>query len=142
MRMLGEHPAYREVSAYIGQLWDGWPHAASMTRTSWRSIYRAKTSLGRNNHWNDTPLYDPDRLIECHGLEPVSEVRLASVGRDAVDALVEAAHGDDTGLYLARKRELDAALVAVHHLRFLRQGSGALGFQDPNPEPPRRPRWW
>lgn len=142
MRMVGEHPPYPEVSAYIAELWDGWPHAASMTRECWRSVYRAKTSLGRNTHWDDTPLYAPDWLIERHGLHPVTEVRLAAAIHDAVDALTEAARGDDTGAYLARRRGLDAALTAIHHLRFLRHGSSALGFEDLNPGPARRPRWW
>lgn len=105
-----------------------------MTRSCWRSVDRAKTSLGRNSHWDDTPLYDVDRLIEQHELRPVTEVRLAAVAHEAVDALIEAAHGDDTQAYLARRRELDAALIAVHHLRFLRHGSGALGFDDPSPQ--------
>lgn len=142
MRMVGESPKYEEVSAYIGELWAGWPHAASMTRECWRSVYRAKTSLGRNAHWHDTPLYDADRLIESHALDPVTEVRLAAVAHNAVDALFEAAQGGDTNAYLARRHELQAVLTAVHHLRFLRHGSGALGFEDPDPEPPRRPRWW
>jgi hypothetical protein len=142
MRMVGERPPYEQVSSYIGQLWDGWPHGASMTRKCWRSVYRAKTSLGRSAHWDDTPLYDVDRLIEQHGLRPVTEVRLAAVAHDAIDALVAATQEDDTKGYLARRRELDAALTSIHHLRFLRHGSGALGFDDPAPQPPRRPRWW
>lgn len=140
--MLGENPPFPEVSAYVGQLWAAWPHAASMTRDCWRSVYRAKTSLGRDTHWHHTPLYDPDRLIEFHELLPVTEVRLAAVAHDAVEALIGAAQGDDNPAYLRRRRELDAAVTAVHHLRYLRHGSGALGFEDPSPEPPRRPRWW
>jgi hypothetical protein len=142
MRMVGEHPPYREVSAYVGKLWDGWPHTASMVRECWRSVYRAKTSLGRDRHWHTTPLFQPDRLIEQHELRPVTEVRLAAVLHGAVDALLLAAQGDDTDAYLTRTRDLDAALIAVRHLRFLRHGSAALGFQDLNPEPARRPRWW
>jgi hypothetical protein len=46
----------------------------------------------------------------------------------------------DTAAYLERKKELDAALIAVHHLRYLRFGSGELGFRDTDPEPPRRPK--
>src|SRR5215208_5216121 len=39
MRMVGEHPQYREVSRYIGHPWEPWPYAASMTRDCWRSAY-------------------------------------------------------------------------------------------------------
>lgn len=87
------------------------------------------------------PLYVPDMLIEERGLRPRTELRLAAVAHDAVDALIEAAQETDTAIYLERKRELTEAIVAVHHLRFLRQGSGALGFQNLNPEPAPRPRW-
>jgi hypothetical protein len=142
MRMGGERPSYREVSAYIGELWPDWPHTASMVRESWRGVYCAKMSLGRDSHWDNTPLYGPDWLIEHHGLQPVTEVRLAAVAHDALDALLQAAQEDDTAAYVARQRALDASLTAVHHLRFLRHGSGALGFKDWNPERPRRPRWW
>jgi hypothetical protein len=142
LRMLGERPPYREeVSPYIGRLWEDWPWTASMVREIWRSVERAKTSLGRDRHWNGTPLYVPDMLIEEHGLRPRTERRLAAVARDAVDALIEASQEADTDVYLERKRQLAEALVAVHHLRFLRQGSGALGFQDLNPQPAPRPRW-
>ena len=134
-------PYREEVSPYIGGLWKGWPWTVSMVRECWRSVDRAKTSLGRDRHWRGTPLYIPDMLIEEHRLRSSTELRLAAVAHDAVDALVEAAQEADTAIYLERKRQLAEAIVAVHHLRFLRQGSGALGFQNMNPEPAPRPRW-
>jgi hypothetical protein len=142
MRMVGERPSGSAVNGYISRLWPTAPWTRAMVRDCWRSVYRAKTSLGRDRHWHRTPLYVPDRLIELHGLQPVTEARLASLAHDAVNALVQAADDGDTGSYLQRTRELDAALCAVQHLRFLRHGSGALGFEDQSPEPPRRPKWW
>ena len=140
--MVGESPSYSDVSAYIGELWRGCPRAASIVRGYWRSVYRAQTSLGRDSHWHCTPLYQPDRLIERFGLHPLTEQRLAAVTHSAVDALLQAAEENDTTSYVRRKRELDAALTAVQHLRFLRHGSSGLAFEDPDAEAPRRPRWW
>ena len=142
MRMVGEHPPYREVSAYVGQVWNGNPHAASMVRTAWRSAYRAKTSIGRGSRIYATPLYQVDRLIESHGLRPVTEVRLANVAHDALQGCLEAAEVDASAVYAARRRDLDTALTAVQHLRFLRHGWAALGYEDDDDEPARRPRWW
>lgn len=133
MRMLGEDPRYADVSAYVAERWSGWPHAASMTRKSWRSVYRTTTRLGREPRW-DTPLYQPDRLIERHDLQPVTEERLAAVMHAAVDAVVESTALDGVAPYRSRRRELDATLAALEHLHFLRQGECG--------EPPRRPRWW
>jgi hypothetical protein len=141
MRMLGEHPPFRAVSAYVGELWRSWPQTASMVRTCWRSVYRARTSLGRDLNWENTPLYEPDLLIERHGIDRVTEVRLGAVAQRALDAFLEAAAEADADAYIARRHELDAALTAVHHLRFLRHGSQALGLKVIPAEPPRRPRW-
>lgn len=131
--MVGEDPRYADVSAYIAQTWAGWPHAASMIRKCWRSVYGTTTRLGREPRW-DTPLYQPDRLIERHRLQPVTEERLAAVMHAAVDAMVETTAPDGVALYRSRCRELDATLAALEHLRFLRHGEFG--------EPPRRPRWW
>lgn len=140
--MVGEDPTSREVGAYVAQLWKGWPHAAKMVRDSWRSVYRVKTSLGRGTTWYRSPLYTPDRLIELHGLQPVTEDRLAAVVHAAADRLLSAVSENDTVAYRNRKRELDAALVAVDHLGYLRHGSAFLEINDLNPEPGRRPKWW
>jgi hypothetical protein len=142
MRMVGEHPEYRVVSAYISQLWRGWPQSASMVRECWRSVYRAKTSLGRKQGWYQTSLYVPDMLIEQHGLRPLTEERLAAVAHEALDAFLAAAQDHDTAGYVERRKELDAALTAISQLRYLRHGSDVFGFPDYNPEPARRPKWW
>jgi hypothetical protein len=140
MRMLGEEPATKEVSAYIGELWSGNPYAASMTRECWRSVYRAKTSIGQTRR-HEKPLYQPDRLIGLHDLSPSTEERLAAVAHRALAAFLQAASGPTTPAYVERKRELDAALEVVQHLRFLRFGPteiGIRGFLDA--DPPRRPK--
>jgi hypothetical protein len=142
MRMVGEHPPYREVSAYVGQLWDRNPNAASMVRTTWRSVYRARTSIGRGSRIHTTPLYQPDRLIDRQGLRPVTEVRLAQVAHEALQALLTAAEDGDRPGYAVRERELNAALTAVRHLRFLRYGRPTLGYDERDDDPARRPRWW
>jgi hypothetical protein len=140
--MLGEAPVYREVSVYVGELWNGWPHAASMVRNCWRSVYRAKTSRGRGTHRHSSPLYQPDRLIELHGLQPVTEVRLAAMVHEATDRLLGALYANDTVAYRNRKRELDAALLAVENLGYLRYGSVFFDVNDLSPQPARRPKWW
>ena len=102
---------------------------------------RAKTAFGRETHWYCTPLQLADVLVEEHEPQPTTEARLAAVARDAVDALVEAAQETDTTLYLERKRQVADALLAVHHLRFLRRGSDALSVaKDLNPQLAPRPR--
>ena len=128
LRMVGERPPLREVGRYADELWDVWPHAARMVRETWRGVDRAKTSVGRDTHWLRTPLFVPDFLIDKHGLSPGIEERLAAVARDAADALVRAAGEADAAAYLDRRRELAAAAIVAQHLRFLRHGSGALGF--------------
>jgi hypothetical protein len=136
--MVGERPSLREVGSYVSESWDVWLPAAQMVRETWRSVDRAKTSLGKDTHWYGTPLYMPDLLIEKYGLSPSTEVRLAAVARQAADALVIAAGEANTAAYLDRRREFLAA--AVQHLRFLRHGSGALGFRhELNPIPAPRP---
>lgn len=142
MRMVGEGPEYVEVSRYIAELWDVWPHSIAMVRDCWRTVYRAQTSLGRDRRVHHTPLYTVDRLIEKHRLEPVTEERLAAVTLSATHAFIEASKGSDTELYLARRRELDVALTAMRHLKYLRHGYGALGLRDLDPEAPLRPKWW
>lgn len=140
MRMVGERPPLREVGCYASELWDVWLPAARMVRETWRSVDRAKTSLGKDTHWYGTPLYVPDLLIEKYGLSPSTEDRLAAVARHAADALVIAAGEANTAAYLDRRREFLAAATAVQHLRFLRHGSGALGFRhELNPLPAPRP---
>ena len=74
MRMLGEYPDRSEVRAYVAQLWPSEPWTAATIRDSWRSVYRAQTSLGRDRHWHCTPLYVPDVLIQRYELRPVTEV--------------------------------------------------------------------
>jgi hypothetical protein len=138
--MVGERPPLREVGRYANELWAVWLPAAQMVRETWRSVDRAKTSLGKDTHWDRTPLYVPDLLIEEYGLRPSTEERLAAVAREAADALVTAAGAADTAAYLDRRREFRAAATAVQHLRFLRHGSGALGFRHAlNPRPAPRP---
>lgn len=142
MRTVGERPEYRAVSAYISELWRVWPHSASMVRSCWRSVYRAKTSLGRGRGWYQTSLYVPDMLIEQHGLRPLTEERLAALAHEALDAFLVAAQDHSTAGYIDRRRELDAALTAIEQLRYLRHGTGVFGVPDYNPEPARRPKWW
>jgi len=140
LRMVGERPALGEVGRYAAELWDVWPHAARMVRDTWRSVDRAKTSVGRDTHWVGTPLYVVDFLIEQHGVSPSLEERLAAVARDASQALVTAAAGVETAAYLDRRRELAATVIIAQHLRFLRHGSGGLGFANElNPLPAPRP---
>lgn len=141
MRLVGEQPSLHEVGRYVGKLWNGWPYAARMVRETWRSVDSAKTSLGRDTHWLGTPLSVPVFLIDKHGLSPSLEDRLAAVARDAADALITAAREDDTAAYLDRKRELTATTTVAQHLRFLRHGSGSLGFRNElNPLPAPWPR--
>ena len=119
--MLGERPAYRElVSPYIGLLWDEWPGAASMVRSSWRAAFRAKTNRRRGHDSRRNPVHVPDMLIRDRGLQPTTEARLTAVAHDAVDALVRAAVSADRPTYQKRKREFDATLSAIEHLRLLR----------------------
>jgi hypothetical protein len=122
LRIIGERPSYRdEVSPYIGQLWQGWRWTASMVRDCWRTVDRADTSRGRARTPRNHPLYVPDMLIAKHRLRPTTEARLASVARDAVDALARAAPNADAVVYRRRKREMAAALAAVDELRVLRE---------------------
>jgi len=139
MRIIGERPPYREVSRYIGEHWSRWPDVANWVREGWRSVDRAKTAFGRETHWFNTPLQLADVLVEEHEPQRRTEARLATVAHDAVDALVEAAQKPDTAGYQERKRQLADALLALHHLRYLRQGSGALGFENLNPGAAPRP---
>lgn len=141
MRMVGERPPLREVGRYVNELWGVWRPAAEMVRETWRSVDRAKTSIGKDKHWDGTPLYVPDMLIEDEGLSPSTEERLAAVARDATDALVGAAGEPDPAAYLDRRRDVLAAMTGVQHLRVLRFGSSGLGFRDElNPLPARRPK--
>jgi hypothetical protein len=141
MRMVGENPPYRAVSAYIGKLWDVWPYAASMTRDGWRSAYRSRTSIGRAKRWH-SPLYWPDYLIEKHGLVPRTEERLIGVATLALEALGGALNADAT-TYVSRRRQLDAAITSLEHLRYLRTGTDeSIGRRDLNPRHPQRPRRW
>lgn len=141
MRIVGERPSYREVSRYIGEHWSRWQDVAPWAREGWRSVDRAQGTFGRENHWWLTPLEFADVLIEKYEPQPTTGARLAAIAHEAVDALVEAACETDTDLYLERKRRLADAVWAVHHLRFLRQNSGALGFRDLNPSAAPRPKW-
>jgi hypothetical protein len=121
MRMVGEQPTYQEMRTYVGELWDGWPHAANMVRDTWRSVYKTKTSVGRNRGGRAKPLYYARLLIEKHGLRPSLESRVAAVARAAADALVEAASASDAAAYSQREKELHAAVTAIRHLRHRRQ---------------------
>jgi len=141
MRIIGKRPSYREVSHYIGAHWNRWPDVAALMRDGWRSVSRAQTAFGRESHWYGTPLQLADVLIEKHEPQLRTEARLAAVAHDALDALIEAAEQPDTATYLNRKRQLADALRAVQHLRYLRQGAGALGFQTLDPGAAPRPRW-
>jgi hypothetical protein len=141
MRTVGERPTYREVSRYIGEHWNRWADVAKWVREGWRSVDRAEGTFGHETNWYNTPLQLADALIEAHEPQNRTEARLATVAHDAVDALVEAAEEADTAAYLKCKREVADALRAVHHLRYLRQGSGALGFKSLNPGAAPRPRW-
>lgn len=123
LRKLGAQPPYQgDVRRYVHELWDD-PHVVSMVRDCWSSVYRAKTSRGRARHSRSNPLYVPDMLIRDAGLRPTTEVRLAAVARDAVNALIESAPETDA-TYRHRKRELSAALTAVDELRSLRLRDG------------------
>lgn len=138
MRMLGERPDASEVNAEIGRLWGRHRPAAKMTVESWRSVYRVKTSIGRT-YREDAPLYHPDRLIEVHRLTPSTEERLERVLIGAVRKMCEAASQEGTDHYLQAKRELDDAITAIEHLRYLRFGPQSLGIRGFGPETPRRP---
>lgn len=113
-----------------------------MVRTTWRSAYRAKTSLGRRPRAHATPLYQIDRLIDQHDIRPVTEERLAKVARDALERLLKAAEDNDRVGYPAGERNLKAALTAVQHLRYLRYGRSVSNHDAGDEEPARRPRWW
>jgi hypothetical protein len=62
-------------------------------------------------------------LIRDTGLRPTTEVRLAAVARDAVNAVIESAPEADVTCR-HRKRELSAAVTAVDELRSLRLRDG------------------
>jgi hypothetical protein len=144
MRMLGEEPPMTNVTEAIRDLWsvggrwsDGRP-AARMTKECWRNVYRAKSSLGRSRMW-DAPLYQPDCLIEKHGLEPSTEERIAAVAGRAVQDLCDAAWLPSSDGYVDAQRRVADALATVRHLRYLRLGPQSLGIRGFESEPPRRP---
>jgi hypothetical protein len=126
LRKLGALPAYRgEVSSYVRRLWED-ARVITMVRVCWESVHSAKTSRGRP--LRSAPLYVPDMLICEHGLDPSTEERLATVAREAADALVAAtAPRVDARSYRARKAELSAAMVAVDELRVLRERGAIRG---------------
>jgi hypothetical protein len=138
MRMIGENPDSVEVNAQIRRLWSGHPPAAAMTRECWRAVYRVRTSIGRT-HLHEAPLYQPDRLIENYQLEPSTEERLEAVALEAVRNLSRAAAESAVPPYLQQKRDLEDALTAIHHLRYLRLGPQSLGVRGLESETPRRP---
>jgi hypothetical protein len=137
LRMLGENPAAKEVNAYIKGLWRE-PFAAAMTREAWRSVYRARSSIGRSRR-SDAPLFQPDRLIREQGLRPSTEERLAAVAKRALDELIGAAAEEpDRAAFLDRERQLKEALIAISHLRYLRFDRAEIeriGFK-PRPQQP------
>lgn len=144
MRMVGEEPPMAIVSAAIRELWsagDTWSvgkPAARMTTECWRSVYRARSSIGRSSMW-DAPLYQPDRLIAEHGLTPSTDERVAAVARRAVENLCEAAGGPFSDDYVSAQERLADSLAGVRHLRYLRFGPQSLGIKAFDSEPPRRP---
>ncbi len=139
MRMLGENPSRADVNAQIRRFWSGHPPAATMTRECWRAVYRARTSIGRTRR-HEAPLYQPDRLIETYGLKPSTEERLETVALEAIRNLHKAAAEPAVAPYLQQKRDLEDALTAIDHLRYLRLGPQSLGIRGLESETPRRPK--
>lgn len=103
-----------------------------------RGMHRAKTSIGRSRR-HEAPLYQPDRLIELHDLRPRTEERLGALAQRALERVLASAREADTAAYVDRKRELEVALSAIQHLRYLRFGPAELGIKGFDPEVPRRP---
>lgn len=139
MRMLGENPSSADVNAQIRRLWSSHRPAAAMTRECWRAVYRVRTSIGRT-HRHEAPLYQPDRLIETYQLKPSTEERLETVALEVIRNLSKAAAEPAVATYLQQKHDLEDALKAIDHLRYLRLGPQSLGIRGLESETPRRPK--